>query len=399
VSDDKKKQLLLWSGVKLSKDMKCVFNYNPAFLQSGANFLIANVFLPGFINRAHIFQLLFLIGMMHIWIWIPNLGSEYVNGTRTLIEVNNMMVVGCYENIAALSRFVLGLFVSLALAKTYYSNRGMFGTVFGSSMGLAQMTVAWVRAPNDGIASKTSAATGRELLVRWINAAFRLMWLEAVPGKTPDDIGKDMLGAGVLTKAEWEYIKDLPSRCTHIYQWMNNVVLDLHKKCYIARPEFVVQMNTQIDLMRGANVWGLPSLPIAYTMIITNMVKLHVLMLALKNGAMVLKVLDGDVVNWFAIILLHLDTVVHNYLYQGLLDLHGALYNPNSGELVGHLPAVNFLDFVRTVTEDLLKNTPDKDDSILPYKLELADIADTGTRKQVKIASPDELLLMVQNMA
>merc|ERR1719163_496275 len=105
---------------------------------------------------------------------------------------------------------------------------------------------------------------------------------------------------------------------------------------------------------------------------------------------MVLKALDGDTISWFAVCLLHFDTIAHNYLYQGLLDLHGALYNPNSGQLVGHLPAVNFMDFVRAVTEDLLKNTLENNGNKVPYELHLTPpVAHLG--KQVKIG-PDEFL-------
>jgi len=61
---------------------------------------------------------------------------------------------------------------------------------------------------------------------------------------------------------------------------------------------------------------------------------------------------------------------------------------------------VNFLDFVRAVTEDLLKNTPENDANKLPYELHLADtLADSGTMKQSRVASPGELLLKIQNMA
>merc|ERR1740121_1879823 len=49
------------------------------------------------------------------------------------------------ESVSSLTRFVLGLYVSLLLVRTYYSNRGAFGTVFGSTMGFSQMVAAWVR--------------------------------------------------------------------------------------------------------------------------------------------------------------------------------------------------------------------------------------------------------------
>merc|ERR1712039_668823 len=101
--------------------------------------------------------------------------------------------------------------------------------------------------------------------------------------------------------------------------------------------------------MRGANVWGLPSLPITYTQVITHMVKMHLFILALANGALTSeqyalgKANGYDWETVFVIVILYLDLALHNYLWQGLLDLHGALYNPNSGIFLGHLPALNFM--------------------------------------------------------
>merc|ERR1711976_1006168 len=45
---------------------------------------------------------------------------------------------------------------------------------------------------------------------------------------------------------------------------------------------------------------------------------------------------------------------LNNFLYQGLLDIHGLLYSPNGGELLGHLPVENFLSFVFDVTHNMI---------------------------------------------
>merc|ERR1711972_1229695 len=125
------------------------------------------------------------------------------------------------------------------------------------------------------------------------------------------------------------------------------------------------------DNMRGANVWGLPSLPIAYTQIITHMVKMHLMMLALNNAALATNHIErdggfaADASNIIVLVILHLDLAFHHYLFQGMLDLHGALYNPNAGLLLGHLPAVNFMDFVRDVTDHLVS-----ENDAMPYALD-----------------------------
>mmetsp|Transcript_9951 Transcript_9951/g.13118 ORF Transcript_9951/g.13118 Transcript_9951/m.13118 type:complete len:105 (+) Transcript_9951:2-316(+) len=93
---------------------------------------------------------------------------------------------------------------------------------------------------------------------------------------------------------------------------------------------------------------------------------MHVLLLAFNNGAMAnIQEMSGNHAI-FPIVALHMDLAFHHYLYQGLLDLHGALYNPNAGIYLGHLPAINFMDFVRDVTTHL-----ESENDSLPYELEL----------------------------
>merc|ERR1712107_759709 len=168
----------------------------------------------------------------------------------------------------------------------------------------------------------------------------------------------------------WDHIRELPSRCTHIYQWMNNILYALRSSGYIS-DFLMVRMNTQIDDMRGANVWGLPSLPFPYTMLITHMVKVHLLFISCLGGVDLRQAYEQGDLNshWVTFLRVHFELLFYNYLFQGLLDLHGILYNPNSGSLLGHMPAINFLDFVQRVTEDLNTFNPH-----VPYKLNLADI-------------------------
>jgi len=65
------------------------------------------------------------------------------------------------------------------------------------------------------------------------------------------------------------------------------------------------------------------------------------------------------------------DLLVTNFLYQGMLDLHGMLYSPNGGEYLGHLPADNFLDFVQDVTTNMVTRSGANMGDELPYSLEL----------------------------
>merc|ERR550525_393023 len=145
---------------------------------------------------------------------------------------------------------------------------------------------------------------------------------------------------------------------------MNNVLFDLFRARFITSDVLLEQMHRQIEDMRAANVWGLPSLPMPYTMVIILMVKMHLIAMAMNNAAEFN--LGKHPLTLWCWIGAHLNLVLSNLLYQGLLDLHGHLYSPNSGDHLGHLPSVNFLDFVKTVSGDLLEKN-----RALPYNLEL----------------------------
>jgi len=390
VTDAQRRAVLLWTGVKLAKDGKSIFNYNPGIFHNGLNFLLALPLLPSFVSRGHFAQAMLLLALMQFQIFV---GSD---ATSKGLGMFDQQIEWCYKNLSGLSRFVLGLFVSLVLSKTYYANRGVFGTVFGCSMGLAEMVVAWVRPPlalRGDRDAQECAKKAQDLLVRWINAGFRLMWLEVVPGLSTEEIAKDILKEGLLTEKEWKKVEKLSSRCTHIYQWIANVLLDLYEKQYIISSQQLVKMTTQVDNMRGANVWGLPSLPIAYTQLITHMVKVHLLLLAFNNGGCgAMHYAIGREQGFterriMLIVFTHLDVIFHNYLFQGLLDLHGALYSPNAGVFLGHLPALNFMVFVRNVTEHLVS-----ENDTLPYSLELVGPDRAGSDGDELVAVPSKVV-------
>jgi len=302
-----------------------------------------------------------------------NNSPHWCNVTEVVIGPVDTRVMALHDELGSLTRFVLGLFVSLAIAKTYFANRQEFGVLFGRTLGFSQMVVAWVQPPmvqNSG----SNAINAQKLLIRWANAGFRLLVLE-VRDKDVDEIGDDMVQRSLLTDLEWSHIKDVPSRATHIYQWINNVLYQLMRAGYIHDTILLQRMHEQVDDMRAANVWGLPSLPVIYTLMITSLVKIHLFVAACHYGCVLRKTClthkqyDAEhpwQIHKLPLIQLHFHMFLENFLYQGLLDLLGALYSPNGGMLLGHLPADNFLDFVEQVSKDLLE----KNDS-LPFALKL----------------------------
>ena len=151
----------LAAGVKLSKDGRSVFTYNPATLTTGLNFIRLFLVAPNFIGRAFWVQLV----CVYVWIVIYALGiSDSAAGAMwsSPVPANGMldvMLETYWNDYSTLTRFVLGLYVSLSLAQTYYANRTVFGTTFGSSLGATQMIAAWIKAPDDTHEQRTSASS------------------------------------------------------------------------------------------------------------------------------------------------------------------------------------------------------------------------------------------------
>ena len=367
------KQCLV-AGVKLSKDGRAVSSYDPSKVTAGLNFLRLFFFAPALFNFAWYQQTVCIYAWSAVYalfISDSEAGSLDTRGTVDLIASY------CYQIASPLTRFVLGLYISLVLARTYYANRGAFGTVFGSSMGATQMIVSWVRAPDGTEATRTSALRAQALLVRWVNAAYRLLVME-VRGNTGAEIGSALVSRRLLTDREWSHLSGLSSRATHVYTWMSNVTYDLYKHGYLCDPQMVTAIHYELNQMRGANVWGLPSLPLPYTLMVTAMVKIYLFFAACYQGGNLRMTWPvggvSSLHDLLPLLAIGFELFVQCFLYQGMLDLHGWLYSPNGGEKLGHLPADNFLDFVQGVTSDMVHKSG-AEQSALPYTLDLAPAA------------------------
>lgn len=268
------------------------------------------------------------------------------------------------SNLGTLCRFVLGLFVSLALARTYYSNRALLGTTFSCVLGLGMMTASHIR-PIDEL-DVDQVAEVKEIhktLVRWGNAGFRLMYLEnRGDDKAMVKSGRPDMMEGLLTDEEWAEISPLPSRCTYIWQWYGQLINECQHQGYISNSHNAQQFHQRLETLRGANVWGLPSLPYPYVLLVTIMVKVTLLTEAFSVGTSLCVVVDiatdygwklSEVVVFASMILY---VLVCNLAYQGLLELHSILCNPNGDKYIGHLPTPNFLEFTKKVTNNMISN-------------------------------------------
>jgi hypothetical protein len=270
------------------------------------------------------------------------------------------MLLSMESQLGGLTRFVLGGFVSMALTRTYYSNRSLLGNTFGNTLGAAMSITSCIKATRDE--DKEEVLAIQTLLVRWLNAAFLLMFLENA-GLVSAKSGYNLL-EGSLMPDEWAHIAPLPSRCTYIYQWVGSLVIDCSNWGFVD-PAIAVSIYKQVEDLRGCNVWGLPSLPYPYSLIITFMVKSYLLVATLNIGyemsfywASFLFIPGGTAiyerVACYMANLLYLFCI--NVLYQGLLDIHSLLRNPNQDRFIGHLCTQRFLKFTHDVSGNLVRN-------------------------------------------
>ena len=269
--------------------------------------------------------------------------------------------------VGQLTRFVLGGFVALALARTYYINRSLLGTVFGKTLGLSMAVASCIKPQTVEQAKEVQAI--RELLVRWANAAFLLMFLEN-DGLVSASGGSALL-EGSLTQDEWEHVAALPSRCTYIYTWISSLVSDCASWGFVT-PPVCVHLLAMVEELRGSNVWGLPSLPYPYSLLITFMVKCYLIIATCQVGYGLSFYLTTFMVQdmgtdappdhamlgerIFCVIMELLYLPMINILYQGLLDVHSMLRNPNQDRHIGHLCTQKFLKFTSDVSHNLVLN-------------------------------------------
>ena len=364
----------------LARDGDIVFSYNAHALHSWGVFYAAagGVFLRVFSRELHR-QALVLCALALLFGALLHLTGSLDHGCKKLhasinidcsfdINQSGMLALVSVEeaksHLQGLCTFVLGLFTSLALGRTYYSNRALLGTVFAKVLGLGMFTSTFVRPCDDSDEATREARATLRRLVRWGNAGFRLLWLESLPGLSAEETFERM--EGLLLAEEWAFVAELPSRATYVFQWMCDLCYDAHLRGLLRSEHMLVKFVEHIEALRGANVWGLPSLPYPYVLLVTLMVKTYLILEALTNGYALgvffqvsheygfnFEILTGVVGR---IVLL----VITNTLFQGLLDLHSLLRNPNRAQLCGHMPTELFLDFTKRVTTNLIEKLDER---------------------------------------
>jgi len=166
----------------------------------------------------------------------------------------------------------------------------------------------------------------------------------------------------LLTKREWARIRDRLSRCTHIVQWLSAAVVDLHRAghLHMVDANFLLE---KLEKLRGANDFGLSSMPYPYIFTIVVLTKLFLLTRTIAAAFDIAifysayRYFGGDDVDYLPasefgtlMAVVTVDMAIVSWVYQALLDLYTLLKRPNQGILAGHMPVPTFLQFTESVS-------------------------------------------------
>eukprot|EP00656_Telonema_subtile_P020243 TRINITY_DN21393_c0_g1_i3.p1 TRINITY_DN21393_c0_g1~~TRINITY_DN21393_c0_g1_i3.p1 ORF type:complete len:287 (+),score=55.36 TRINITY_DN21393_c0_g1_i3:262-1122(+) len=274
----------------------------------------------------------------------------------------------------------------------------MLGDSFGGILGFSMRLMSSLK-PTTAIDIDAGCApvlpprikTVQRRMIRWANAIFRLLWLESCEyeGQINDSIRVMDGNLGpLLTQKEWDRIKNVPSRVTHILYWLNTSVDDL-KRAGFLDDQAASQLANQLDTIRSSNNYGLSSLPYPYVFAIASMTKFMLLFSSVAFGFRVSLIKNASEYaddGWvshrqelLAWTVFQMGAVA--WIYQALLDLYILLRNPNQGKLAGHMPTPDFLQFTEAVTCGMMCQ---QDTAPRPLFEDSDDEADGYDRARVK---------------
>ena len=93
------------------------------------------------------------------------------------------------------------------------------------------MLASYVHPTNpDDLEEAAEVDATRRVLVRWMNAAFRMMYL-----KHRGEDASILITEGYLTDDEWEELKDVTKPAMHLYQWVVDVLYQCTSKEFLGK--------------------------------------------------------------------------------------------------------------------------------------------------------------------
>jgi len=360
------------------------------------------------------------------WIWVSPDETHPLQQIASYMSTSTCPTEIIFQDMAdgfqTLTNFVLGLYVSNVLASIYYAQRSMLGDSFGGILGFCMRLLSSVK-PVQMDEHAGSAPTlpphvkrAQKRMIRWTNAIFRLLWLESCEydQQISDDITVMDGNLGpLLTRNEWERIKAVPSRVTHIIFWINTTVDDMKKTGYLDDMS-ANELGNTLNTLRSSNNYGLSSLPFPYVFTIASMTKLFILFRTIEQGYTMGLMVDAanSLGGWSrgngtvqGLFVLSIELVATVWMYQALLDLYCLLRNPNQGKLAGHMPVPDFLQFTEAVTCEMMETqetaprplfaeeSDDEDSVVEKSKLKVKSDMPNVTSSKNPLSEPDTTVI------
>lgn len=274
----------------------------------------------------------------------------FIIGDMTnLLTIDSSLVAqsaNIFAYFSGLAGFLFGFFIFNNLALFNHVKNICVGGFWSNYLDLMILTGVWF----PGKDHKTKAF--KESVVRWGMATFFVMCGAADPDRSEEDVVKQAVGRGLLTKEEGATLTHMGGHPEVPLLW----VIDAFKPMLVSLPGAGVKagtVNAKIMAMRkgasGALVAvshaGLQPLPLVHLMAL--LVKLQLFLLAAKEGIFIADVVQGGSSGKIPQILFAvLMVVVTPIVLQGLLEFVIQIRNPFGSDWVD-FPTTMFFSSMR----------------------------------------------------
>eukprot|EP00906_Rhabdomonas_costata_P001287 RCo002043 len=188
-------------------------------------------------------------------------------------------------DLQSLVNFLLGLFVSLVLAR-WWLIRSLFQKALTLSVNTAQMVATLVRVPSEGSAAvpEKEVAELRCKVVRYLNLAPAIACqMFSNPG---GKVNREPL-AQLVTEEEWEVLKDHPAKFVVVYMWIASLVRWCAQKDILVSPKASLPLlQKNLSRMRGSfgdiGMYINAQIPLCYVHLLS--IAIHMSLFVLANS-------------------------------------------------------------------------------------------------------------------
>eukprot|EP00906_Rhabdomonas_costata_P001289 RCo002048 len=303
---------------------------------------------------------LFLWFQIVVWLaYLSILGSIDNKGAGVLRKSSSVI------DLQSLVNFLLGLFVSLVLAR-WWTLRTLYQKNMGLCVNTARMVATYIRLPVDGYGTpEKEAAEIRIKIVRYLNLATTIA-CQTFSNPGGKVIRKDL--GELVTDEEWELLKDHPAKFVVVYMWIASLVRWCAQVGLLSCPSATLPLlQKNISRMRGSlgdiGMYINAQLPLCYVHLLSMAIHMSLFVLAnsLASVEFVQRYFTGarrfQLIFWPWFL-----SIMWTIAYWGLMKLQTLLENPFNFKAFGFPQEVYRLR-MKELTNLMLNEM-----SQLPYK-------------------------------